>query len=233
MKSIFLVDVDDTILDFHGVSEEAFRAACLQNGIVWSEELQRRYWNFNVSLWERLERKELTREELMRERFAWFFQKEGLQNADGYEINRSYIAYISDHPRYLLGAEEFLRALSSIGRVFFVTNGTEEIQKKRFDVAELWEKAEDTFISQRIGYDKPSKEYTAYVFSHIPRFDREQTVWIGDSLSADMRAAREVGVTAIWFNPQGKRNTSAVIPDYEVRNFKEILEILSKFMENP
>lgn len=233
MKSIFLVDVDDTILDFHGVSAEAFRNACLENDLPWSEELQRRYQMFNLSLWERLERKELTREELMRERFAWFFQEEGLQNADGYAINRSYIAYISNHPRYLLGAEKFLQELSEMGRVFFVTNGTEEIQKSRFDIAGLWEKGEATFISQRIGHDKPSKDYTAYVFSHIPRFDREQTVWIGDSISADMRAARDAEVTAIWFNPQGKRNTSDVIPDYEVRDFKEILEILGKFMKNP
>ena len=233
MKNIFLVDVDDTILDFHGVSADAFRAACLENGVAWSEELQRQYWVFNVSLWEALERKKLTREELMRERFVRFFQKLGLHDADGYAVNRSYIAYISNHPRYLPGAEDFLRKLSQAGRIFFVTNGTEDIQKSRFDIVGLWEKAENTFISQRIGYDKPAKAYTAYVFSHIPDFRREQAVWIGDSLSADMRAAWEAEVTGIWFNPQGKANTSGVQPDYEASSFEEILEILGKFTQNP
>lgn len=233
MKNIFLVDVDDTILDFHGVSADAFRAACLENDITWSEELQRQYWVFNLSLWEALERKELTREALMRERFVWFFQTLGLHDADGYAVNRAYIAYISNHPRYLPGAENFLCELAKMGRIFFVTNGTEDIQQSRFDIVGLWEKAENAFISQRIGYDKPSKEYTAYVFSHIPDFDRARAVWIGDSLSADMRAAREAEVTGIWFNPQGKSNTSDVTPDYEGSSFEEILEILGKFMQNP
>ena len=115
MKNIFLVDVDDTILDFHGVSALALREAFSENGIVWQEALEREFRSFNASLWEALERKEITREELMRERFARFFKGMGMDNVDGYAVNRSFIRYISTHPIYFAGAEDFLQKLGEMG----------------------------------------------------------------------------------------------------------------------
>ncbi len=232
MKNIFLVDVDDTILDFHGVSGAALRVAFQENGVEWQEELERAYRAFNASLWESLERKELTREELMRERFAWFFKKINREEVDGYAVNRSFIAYVSQNPAYICGAEEFLAKLSQMGRIFFVTNGTESIQRSRFDIARLWEKAENTFISQRVGFDKPAKEYTKYVIAHIMNFDKERAVWIGDSLSADVKAAKEANITSIWYNPYKKEANNGILADYVAVNFEEILQILQKINEN-
>ena len=40
MKNIFLVDVDETILDFHGASALALRFAFEENGIAWEEEVR-------------------------------------------------------------------------------------------------------------------------------------------------------------------------------------------------
>ena len=227
MKNIFLVDVDDMILDFHGVSADALRSAFAENSILWEEDLEKAFRAFNASLWERLERKELDRDTLMKERFAWFFQEMG-REVDGYAVNRCYIRYISENPRYIQGAEEFLYQLSQMGRVYLVTNGTEEIQKSRFSIVKLWEKAEQIFISQQVGFDKPAKEYTDYVIDHIEDFDARRAVWIGDSLSADIKAANDAKITSIWFNPHQKALSNQAKPDYIVENFKEILAILKK-----
>ncbi len=232
MKNIFLVDVDDTILDFHGVSAKALKVAFEGNGIAWNESLEAKFRVFNALLWESLERGELTRDTLMRERFTWFFKEMNIQGADGVAVNQAFISYISKHPKYLDGAENFLKELSKLGRIFFVTNGTESIQKSRFTIAKLWEKAEDTFISQRIGFDKPAKEYTEYLISHIANFDRGQAVWIGDSLSADIKAANEANITSIWFNPHKKELVGDIMPDYITNGFEEILKILQKINQN-
>lgn len=232
MKNIFLVDVDDTILDFHGASALALRAAFQNNGVVFEENLEREFRSFNASLWEALERKEITRAELMRERFPRFFKRMGMEEVDGNLVNRSFIDYISTHPIYFDGAESFLKKLNKMGRIYFVTNGTKEIQKSRFDIANLWEKAENTFISQEAGFDKPAKEYTDYVEKRIPNFTRENAVWIGDSLSADIKAANDAKITSIWFNPKKKSLSGEVKPSYIAESFEEILEILQKINAN-
>ena len=69
MKNIFLVDADDTILDFHGASAIALKTAFIESGMAWKEEYLTEFKRINGGLWEALERKELTRAELMDRRF--------------------------------------------------------------------------------------------------------------------------------------------------------------------
>lgn len=231
MKNIFLVDADDTILDFHGVSAIALKNTFEENGMPWKEEYLTEFKKINSGLWAALERKELTREKLMNTRFDIYLAHMGFCDIDGKKFNESFLRYLSEHPRYLKGAEAFLRTLRTLGRVYIVTNGTAWIQKKRFDIAGLWDYADDTFISEKVGYDKPAKEYTEYVISHIPDFKKDRAVWIGDSLSADMKAATEAEITGIWFNPANNPCKEEVKIEYIASNFEEILEILYRINE--
>lgn len=228
MKKIFLVDADDTILDFHGASAVALKEAFQRSGVEWQEVYADVFKTVNDGLWEALERKELTRTELLTKRFPLYLSVLGLTGVDGEAFNREYLHGLATRPIYLTGAEAFLTALNKLGRVFIVTNGTEKIQKSRFTLAGLWQYAEGVFISDSIGCDKPGKGYTDYVLSHIPDFEKATAVWIGDSLSADIRAANEADITSIWFNPKGKPLSGEVKPDYIGKNFVEILEILQR-----
>ena len=67
-----------------------------------------------------------------------------------------------------------MKELNGAGRVYIVTNGTYSVQKSRFDIARLWDYAEEAFVSEKIGFDKPNKAYTDYVVSHIPDFDKSR-----------------------------------------------------------
>ncbi len=228
MKDIFLVDADDTILDFHGASAKALRAAFEESDLTWQEEYLAQFKQINGGLWEALERKELTRAELMERRFPIYLAHLGLESVDGKVFNEIFLRYLSTHPIYIEGAQAFLQSLGEMGRVYIVTNGTAWIQKSRFDISGLWSYAKDTFVSDTIGFDKPAREYTEYVCAHIPHFEKEKAVWIGDSLSADIKAANEAGITSIWYNRHQKERSGGSVPDYEGRNFQEILQILRK-----
>ncbi len=223
MSKIFLVDADDTVLDFHGASARALRAAFDGCAIPWKEEYLAEFRYINDGLWEALERKELTRAALIERRFPLYLAHLGLDGCDGAKFNELFLQHLATHPIYVEGAREFLRELQKLGRVFIVTNGTAWIQKSRFDIAALWGYAEDVFVSDVIGFDKPAKEYTEYVVSHIPDFKRECAVWIGDSLSADIKAANEGGICSVWFNPKGKRVKEGIYPDFIAKSFDEAL----------
>ena len=232
MKNIFLVDADDTILDFHGASAIALKTAFVENGIAWEEKYLTEFKRINGGLWEALERKELTRGELMDRRFHIYLAEMGLDGIDAELFNKIFLTHLATHPIYITGAQEFLLALRKLGRVYVVTNGTAWIQKSRFDISGLWSYAEDVFVSDLIGFDKPAKEYTSYVLSHIPGFEAENTVWIGDSLSADIKAANEANITSIWYNRHKKEATGEVIPDYAFENFDDILTFLQQLNGN-
>lgn len=227
MKDVFLVDADDTILDFHGGSELALKEVFQKFSLDWKEEYLTEYRKINDGLWQALERKELTREKLMSDRFHIYFKHLGMTEVDASAFNETYIGILSTKPVYIKGAEEFLQSLRNMGRIYIVTNGTAEVQKSRFSICKLYEKTDGVFISEIIGADKPDKRYTEYVISHIEGFRRERAVWIGDSLSADIKAANEAGIDSVWFNPKRKKGTAAVAT-FEAENYQEILNILQR-----
>ena len=72
--NIFLVDVDDTILDFHGAAVAAVRSAFEDLSVEWKEGYAEAYTQFNASLWAALERREITRECLHATRFPRFLK---------------------------------------------------------------------------------------------------------------------------------------------------------------
>lgn len=227
MKDIFLVDADDTILDFHASSAVALKKAFNASGVEWEERFLSAFKIINDRLWESLERKELTRSELIERRFPIYLEHLGI-TVDAAEFNKKYLHTLATLPIYVKGAEEFLRELGKLGRVFIVTNGTERIQKSRFSICGLYGYAEDVFISDCIGCDKPNEGYTHYVIEHIKDFERERAVWIGDSLSADVKAANDAKITSVWFNPAKKPLTKKATPNYIAGDFDEILSILQR-----
>ena len=126
------------------------------------------------------------------------------------------------------GAEELLENLCKKYNLYVITNGITKVQKGRIKSANLKKYFKDIFISEEIGYDKPSIEYFEHCFERIEDFKKENAVIIGDSLSSDIQGGVNAGVKTIWFNPKGEKNNSSVKPDYEVSDLKEIEKLLEK-----
>lgn len=226
-KDIFLVDADNTLLDFHASSFLAIQEALESFSVAWKEEYAEIFTRLNDSLWEKLERKELTRETLVKMRFPLYLKELGLTQIDGDEFNKKYLHLLSTKPLYIAGAEDFLKVLKKNGRVYIVTNGTEWIQKSRFSILGIANWVDGVFVSDSIGADKPDPKYTRYVLEHIDDFERDKAVWIGDSLSADIQAASDANIESIWYNPQGKSlKQNSARPTTIGRDFTEILSIL-------
>lgn len=229
---IFLVDADGTLLDFHASSEAALKSALKSYGAEWQEDYGKKFFALNDELWEKLERKELTREKLHEIRFPLWLsmldlpRAQGDERIRGDEFNKRYLTALSTSPVYISGAEEFLQVLKKAGRVYIVTNGTEWIQKSRFSLCGLDRYANGVFISEAMGADKPSPIYTARVIEKIEDFDPAKAVWIGDSLSADVKAANDAKITSVWYNPSEKADKKGISADFTAKNFAEIVEFL-------
>jgi 2-haloacid dehalogenase len=223
IEFLFL-DLDDTILDFHKAERIALSKTIRDFGVEPTEEVLHRYHLINKWHWEQLELGKLTRAEVLENRFKVLFQELG-REVDATACARAYERNLSVGHYFLPGAEEAVEALSKKYRLFLASNGTASVQKGRMTSANLYRFFEKVFVSQEIGYNKPSEAYFDTCFAQIPGFDRAKAIMVGDSLSSDIKGGINAGIATVWVNPEHK-DCGNVKPDYEIESLSQLEALL-------
>ena len=225
MIEFLLLDLDDTILDFHIQETVAIRKTLSAVGIEPTDEVCDLYSKINLRHWKMLENGEITRETLAWHRFRELFEALGV-DADPHTVSELYWDNLACGHYFLPGAEEAVKALAEKYKLYMVTNGTARVQHSRIASAGLAAYFEEIFISQEIGADKPDKAYFDGCFVKIPGFDREKAMIVGDSLSSDIRGGKNAGIRTCWVNPKGKVAPLENMPDYEIKSIAELEGLL-------
>lgn len=220
-----LIDLDDTILDFKKAEKAAFRNTLRILGIEPTDDILARYSLINQAQWKLLELGEITRAELKPRRYQLLFEEFGL-DASAEEAAATYEQQLGIGHYFIDGAEETLHRLSKIYRVYIVSNGTAVVQHSRIASSGIEKYISGLFISQEVGFNKPSAEFFERVFDSIQGFAKDETVIIGDSLSADIKGGLNAGITTIWFNPAGEENASGICPHHEIKSLYELESLL-------
>lgn len=210
-----LFDLDDTIFDFHRAEAEALSKTLTSFGIVPSREAVAHYSRVNDAQWKRLEKGELTREQVLFSRFEIFFSEVGI-TVPAKEAQLRYETLLGSHGYYLDGAEELLRELKPKYRLIAMSNGTARVQKKRIEHSGVGNYFERIFISETVGYNKPDRRFFDACFAALSDVRKEDCLLIGDSLSSDILGGKNAGIATLWYNPHGKKAPDGLRPDYEV-----------------
>ena len=227
MIKFVLLDLDDTIFDFHKAERIALSATLRELGIEPTEAVLKRYSEINLEHWKRLELGELTRQEVLHGRFTQLFSEMGVVG-DCYEAQRIYEWKLGTGHYFLDGGRELLDTLYGKYDLYLASNGTDIVQTRRIDSAKIEHYFKDMFISQRLGYDKPKKEFFDAAFARIEGFKHEEAIIIGDSLTSDIKGGINAGIRTCWFNPRGIKNEGGITPDYEVDSLDKIPELLER-----
>lgn len=218
-----LLDLDETLFDFSKSERYAIDRLMEKYNIPVTEENRKLYSAINDSKWKKLERGELTRPQLFKERFSDFFEKTGA-TADTSEANLSYMKFLSQASFILDGALETCEKLSKSYSLYLVTNGTKIVQNGRLSGSPIMKYIKDVFISEEIGLNKPQKEYFDYVLAHIDEKDKSKILVVGDSLSSDIAGALNSGLDSCWVNRKNQSVESGAT--YTVGSINEIFNIL-------
>ena len=228
MYKFLFIDLDDTVLDFKKAEERALRSTLTDAGIEPSDAVCRRYSEINQSYWQRLERGELTRPQVLVGRFESLF-RELHCDADPEHSSVAYMNYLSQGHDFLPGAQEALEALSEKYTLYLASNGTASVQRKRLKSANISHYFAEIFISQDIGVNKPDREFFARCFAKIPGFDPAAAMIVGDSLTSDILGGQNAGIATCWINPEHKPCTLERQPDYQLERLDQLWELLEKF----
>lgn len=225
MYKFLLLDLDDTIFDFHKHEKVAIGNTLSGAGIDPTEENCMLYSQINDAYWKRLERGEVTRQQVLVGRFEELFSTLGV-SGDAEKTARAYMENLSQGHYFLPGAEDALIQLHKKYRLFLVSNGTASVQESRLQSAGIEKYFEAVFISQNIGVNKPAKGFFDYCFEKIPGFEASQAIIVGDSLTSDILGGKNAGIATCWVNPKGKSPREDVCPDYQIPSLVQLPALL-------
>lgn len=218
-------DLDHTLWDFDRNSRLAFQRVFQKHNIVLGlDAFLKEYEPINLEYWRHYSNDSITKQELRRGRLIDTF---GLLEMDmSLEIiDLLAKTYIDELPKdnYLFAdALEILNYLNPNYNLHIITNGFHEVQhlklknsgiEKYFRTITTWEDA---------GIKKPHPD----IFKHALRkayVEPDKSIMIGDSLEADIKGAKDMGMHTLFFN---YRNEVVGSANYTVGNLLEIKNYL-------
>ena len=227
MIDTILWDVDGTLLNFVEAEKAAIQTCFRVFGLgVCTDEMAARYSRLNVLYWERLERGEMTKAQILTGRFVEFFRREGVDCSRIEEFNADYQLRLGDTICFNDDSLAVVKSLCGRVRQYAVTNGTITAQTKKLERSGLGAVFDGVFISDHVGAEKPSPLFFQKVFDAIAPVDRRRTMIVGDSLTSDILGGAAAGIVTCWYNPSGKKNDMGVRVDREIRDLHEVEAML-------
>ncbi len=218
------IDIDNTLLDFNESAKECIRLAFKEQNLLFNENTFPVFKRINDGLWLQIEKGELDRVGLHKIRFNLVLDELGLKG-DGACIEKRFKEILFDTAVPVKNALELLRYLSSKYDVYAASNAIYLQQINRLTKTGMIGYLKDLFISEKLGFTKPSKEFFDTCMQ-VAKATINNSVMIGDSLSADINGAKKYGLTTIWYNHNGDCVENAECADYIVSDLIEIREIL-------
>lgn len=218
-----LIDADGTLFDFDRAERRAIEQTLASCGLPSDDATCALYSRLNAAEWKRLERGEVTSEELRRNRFLRLGEALGVE-VDPDLLNSTYMQKLSAGADLLDGAYEAVERLSRECTVAVVTNGLPPVQRARMESSGLGRLVHRLYISGEVGYSKPAPEFFDAVCRDMGIDDRSQAIVVGDSLTSDIAGAKNSGIASCLFDPHGVHPTG--VADFTVRSYGELERLI-------
>lgn len=222
-----LFDADDTLLDFTYNSRRAFSKLCEIYRLPCGAEGHALFEQINQPLWRALERGEITREVLVVERFRRFLDQIG-SGADAAQVNDTFLTLLGQFSKPTDGAEEVCRTLSKQYKLYIVTNSLARVHLTRMEHCPLAPYITGSFVSERIGFEKPDRRFFDAVLTQIDGITRDNCLLIGDSLTSDMTGGIGAGLPVCFYNPRSIPVPGDLPIDCTITDLRQLLPLLLK-----
>ena len=222
-----LIDLDDTLICFDGVSKAAWRQACESysadnphvDSVSLAEEISG-YAHWYYSDPERHKRGRNQLEETRRHIVKEAFRIIGIDDPDGAAAVGDLYSRVRTDMLYLFpGVHETLAALRERRiRLCLITNGESHLQREKIERFHLAEFFDVILIEGELGFGKPDERV---YFQAVEQLGvRLEDAWIvGDNFEWEVVAPKRLGFTCVWHDwrksgvPVGELHPDAIIVD--------------------
>ena len=227
MVKAILWDVDGTLLDFLAAEKAAVQRLFREFGLGdCTDEMVARYSAINESSWKRLERGEITKQQVLIGRYREFFAEVGVDPSLAEPFNARYQHALGDTVVYRDDSLNVVKALYGRVKQYVVSNGTIVAQTKKLQRSHLGEWMDGVFLSEELGAEKPSPAFFDQVFAALPDLNKADMLLVGVSLTSDMRGGLLAGIPTCWYNPNRLPRPVDMAMDYEIQDLHQVLSLL-------
>lgn len=227
MIKTVLWDVDATLLDFNAAERAAIKALFLEFSLgECTESMLKHYSDINTGFWKRLEKNEISREQVLTGRFEQFFNEYGIGTEIVRDFNNRYQLKLGDTIVYRDNSPEVIKALKGKVRQYVVSNGTVAAQTKKLEKSGLGKLMDGVFLSEELGIEKPNAGFFEKVFSAIHPEDLSTVMIVGDSLTSDMQGGINANIKTCWYNPEGKPLPEQYQIDHIISDLHEVVDLV-------
>lgn len=227
-----IFDIDDTLLDYQNAETHIMKKIFEFENKAISDEIYQDLWDISCYYWDKYELDDSDKVYVQENYHTLFYEylrdfmqriKEKYCFESTTETMQTYfLEYLKLENKQYDDTESVLQHFSQSTALLIASNGLDEVQQKRI------EKYKDLFsgifISEELGIIKPSRFFWDRVFENIDA-EPEKCLMVGDSLKNDIISAACYGMDTCWVNRKEKKNTSDIVPTYEVRSLVELLDL--------
>ncbi|KKK40349.1 hypothetical protein LCGC14_0596120 [marine sediment metagenome] len=135
---------------------------------------------------------------------------------------------LQDPPTLKKGVKSTLRILTPDFKIGLISNTgvtpgsiLSEVLE-RYDILQYFD---ETIYSDEIGYFKPHRKMFKIPLEKF-NCKPQNAIHIGDMLETDVRGAKEFNMLTAWFNDSNKTRSSDIVPDYEIQQITEVIQIV-------
>lgn len=225
-KSVFF-DADDTLYDYPK-AERAALEACLNEFAIEQPAAPfiAAYRRHNRDVWQAFERGETDQATLRVERFRRLADELAIETLPLERISTFYLDALAGQSQLLSGALETIRGLAARFPLALITNGIAAVQNKRFAASPITPYFQSIVISETVGIAKPDPRIFAPALQTIG-VAAADVLYVGDSVSSDMAAARNAGMDFCWVNSQGLPVPEGFAPAYNIASLNEFPNLVN------
>jgi len=226
IKHVFF-DLDHTLWDFEKNSALAYEACFQKNQMnINLNEFLKVYVPINERYWKLYREEKVTKEDLKHGRLKEAFNHIDFDISDSLidKIAEEYLEYLPTFNSLFDGTIAILDYLYPKYQLHIITNGFAEIQTAKLKNSGISHYFKELITSESVGVKKPNPKIFNYALQKATANPAE-SMMIGDNLEADVLGAENVGMHAIFFNPDGS-NTSKKFHKKEINH----LDIIKKYL---
>jgi putative hydrolase of the HAD superfamily len=221
-------DLDRTIWDFDASADDSFQRMFNKYelealGVPSLKIFREHYEKHNDLLWSLYLKGEILKEVLNIKRFEMTLADFGIHELSiAIGMSEDYVLVNTEKPFLFPSAIESLEYLVPKYSLHLVTNGFQEVQEQKFNIARLDRFFKTVTTSEEAGIKKPEPGIFRFAFEKAA-CSAEESIYIGDDMEVDIVGARNVGMDQVYFNPEGIGHKEEVT--FEINCLKELIEI--------
>jgi HAD superfamily hydrolase (TIGR01549 family) len=224
-----LFDLDDTLFDRNKAVEKTLVSMAsefphLFSGLDISKILRVFVASDDIAMLEYKAGASIEESRLVRNRI--FLKTLGRDEKYAEALNDFYVKIYPTFREFVPGARETIEKLAKSVKLGVITNGSPDVQYQKLENLGVKHLMGCIIVSEELGIRKPDVK----IFQKADDCLKEKPgdiMFVGDSYDADIAGAKNAGLKACWFNPNGiPRPRVDIVPDFEIKSLSQIPDLI-------